>query len=77
MPVRDLEAVFYVSTVPIIEFRDGIFHIAYEIGKCRFEFAMPPNVFLKAYRSAGRVVDGFHAGKANVIAFAPERIAEH
>jgi hypothetical protein len=61
VPVRDLEAVFYVTRVPEIAFRDGAFHIAYEVGKCRFEFAMPPNVFLKARRCADRSIDQFNA----------------
>jgi hypothetical protein len=48
MPARDFEGVFYVGKVPSIQYRDEAFHICYEIGRCRFEFALPPNIFNKA-----------------------------
>jgi hypothetical protein len=52
MPTRDFEGVFYVGRVPIIEYKEDAFHIAYDIGKCRFEFALPPNIFFKAMHLA-------------------------
>lgn len=67
MSARELDAVFYVSRVPEIAFRDEAFHVAYEVGRCRFEFAMPPNVFLKALRKAGNVSDAFRKGAAEVV----------
>lgn len=48
MPTRELDAVFYASEVPAIEFRDGVFHVGYDIRRCHFEFVMQPAVFLKA-----------------------------
>lgn len=70
MSTRDLDAVFYVSRVPEIAFSEGVFHVAYEIGKCRFEFAMPPSVFLKAIASANRASDEFHEGCGKVVRLA-------
>lgn len=60
MLTRDLDAVFYVAHAPTIEFRDGVFLVGYDVGKCHFEFAMSPNVFLKARRLANGVIDRFH-----------------
>lgn len=52
MPERSndhtFQGVFYVGRVPDIEFRDEAFHVTYKVGKCRFEFALPPSVFTKA-----------------------------
>lgn len=66
MPIHDLEAVFYAATAPGIEFREGMFHICYDVGRCRFEFAMPPNVFLKSLRNANKMSDQFQKGRGTV-----------
>lgn len=66
MAVRDLDAVFYASEAPNVEFREGMFHICYQIRRCNFEFVMSPNIFLKALRNANRVSDTFHEGTATI-----------
>jgi hypothetical protein len=48
MPARDLDAVFYAGDVPRVEYRDGMFHVSYNIRNCYFEFVMPPHVFTNA-----------------------------
>lgn len=67
MPAHELDAVFYVARVPSIAYGEGAFHVAYEVGKCRFEFAMPPSVFLKALRDANKASDAFHEGRGQVV----------
>jgi hypothetical protein len=56
MPARDLDAVFFVSDCPEIAFRDGLFHIGYDIGKnARFEVVLSPSTYLKALRCANEL----------------------
>jgi hypothetical protein len=61
MPARDFEGVFYVGKVPSIQYRDEAFHICYEIGRCRFEFALPPNIFNKAMLLATEAIAEWRA----------------
>jgi hypothetical protein len=61
MPARDFEGVFYVGKVPSIQYRDEAFHICYEIGRCRFEFALPPNIFNKAMLRATEAIAEWRA----------------
>jgi hypothetical protein len=42
----DLDCVFYIGKTPTIDFRDGMFHICYEIGRhARFEIVLSPQTF--------------------------------
>lgn len=59
MPPRDLDAIFYAPQPPSFEFRDGMFHVCFTIGRCRFEFAMSPHNFRKALRAATAIASEF------------------
>ena len=49
MSTKDFDAIFYVAKPPSVEFRDGVFHICYSIGRrATFEVVMPPKAFLRA-----------------------------
>lgn len=62
------DATFYVPRPPDISFAEGLFHIAYDIGrKERFEVVLTPNVFLKALRRANRCADEFHEAGSEVV----------
>lgn len=65
----DFEAVFYVSRPPNVEFRDGLFHISFGIGRsAHFEVVMSPNTFIKMRRANGIAAAQFHEGGENVVA---------
>lgn len=65
----DFEAVFYVSRPPSVEFRDGLFHISFGIGRsAQFEIVMSPHTFIKMRRINGIAAAGFHEGGENVVA---------
>ena len=49
MAERDFEGVFFIQRAPKIEFRDGLFHVCYDIGKrAIFEVVMQPKTFAAA-----------------------------
>jgi hypothetical protein len=49
VPNRDFDAIFFVTKAPSVEYKDGLFHICYDIGKhASFEVVMPPKAFVKA-----------------------------
>jgi hypothetical protein len=57
MPIESLDATFYVAKAPTVEFRDGLFHICYDMGKrATFEIVMPPKAFLKARMLGNEVI---------------------
>lgn len=63
----ELDAVFFIQQLPSVEFREGMFHVCYDIGKqATFEVVMSPNVFLKALKRANKASDEFHA-KGDVV----------
>jgi hypothetical protein len=59
MAAKDLDAVFYVRNAPEISFEnDGMFHVAYDVGKqSRFEFVFSPNTFFKMRKAASKIVE--------------------
>lgn len=64
------DACFYVADAPLIEVRDGMFHVTYTHGAWRFHVTMPPRVFFRALRLANDVAGEFedHPG-ATVVRF--------
>lgn len=69
MPSRDLDAVFFIGRPPTITFREGMFHICYDIGKrAAFELVMSPNTFLRARKAGAQAVSAFEAGDAKIVA---------
>ena len=47
--MRNLDAVFYVDSVPDVFFEAGLFHVCYDIGRdARLEVVMLPDKFEKA-----------------------------
>jgi hypothetical protein len=49
MADRDLDAVFYVKTIPEIVFKDEHFHVCFKIGRANFEFVLRPEIYIKAH----------------------------
>ena len=45
--LRNLEAVFFVTSPPEIIYDEGVFTICFEIGKDRFRVAMLPRTFVQ------------------------------
>lgn len=57
MPSRDLDCVFYVREAPTIEYRDGNFHVCYDISRSwRFEIVLSRGAFNKAMLLATEAV---------------------
>lgn len=62
MPIRDLDVIFYIQKPPAIEFRDGMFHLCYEVGrKATFEIVMPPKAFMEARMLGSEVLAQWQA----------------
>ena len=69
MPARNLDAVFYVETPPVLELRDGLIHVSFAISKaCQLEVVLPKRTFLTALRKSNKLSDLIHDGGAEVIA---------
>lgn len=50
---HNLDCVFFVERGPSIEFRDGLFHICYEVGRsARFEVVLAPSAYFPALAEA-------------------------
>lgn len=59
----DLDGVFWVAKAPVIEFREGNFHVCYKIGKrTSFEVVLSPSNYLKALRIANEAAAKWQVG---------------
>jgi hypothetical protein len=73
MPTRSLDATFFVEAVPEIAYRDGLFHVCYEVGHdATFEVVLLPKTYFAAFAKAGEAARQCRIGKtADIISFPP------
>lgn len=70
MPASGLDATFFVEKPPLIEYRDGLFHVQYDIGtNHRFEVVLTRNVYYAAFAKAARVARESNVCGAEIIQF--------
>lgn len=64
MPTSNLDAIFFISTAPVIEYGDGLFHVRYKIGRnANFEIVMPPRVFMAARVYGSEIIAKWRLGE--------------
>jgi hypothetical protein len=67
-----VEASFYVTEPPEIEYIDGMFHVTQTVGNYRFERVMRPHVFMLGLRRAAEAARKHRLGGADIIPFQRE-----
>jgi hypothetical protein len=80
MPLRSLEACFFIEEPPEFDYRDGLFHVRQTVGDMVFERVMRPHVFILSLKRAADAAGQHFRGGAEIIDLAKrleDRAAAH